>query len=168
MGMHDADRLLSEAAALVQADHDADLRSEAREVFLAEAARCRLADRHGRGQVLLRCGVLLDGEWCPQERIAGFVTLLGLDGRRQLAAEQAIVLVTGTRSALRVESTGREATLGQWLREAWDDGDILRALDARGGWHAGPVAFVGADHVVIETDTGAVALPTGTVQAWSR
>jgi hypothetical protein len=168
MGMHDADRLLSDAAALVQAEHDADLRSDAREVFLAEAARCRLADRQGRGQVLLRCGVRLDGEWCPHERIVGCVTLLGPDGRRQLVAEEAIVLVTGTRSALRVEATGREATLGRWLREAWDDGDILRALDASGGWHAGPVAFVGADHVAIETDMGAVVLPTGTVQAWSR
>lgn len=166
--MQDADRFLSDAAALIQAEQDADVRAEAREVFLAEAARCRLVDRHGPGQVLLRCGERLEGEWCPQEPVAGFVTVLGNDGRQHLVAERAIAAIAGTQSALRVETGARERTLGQWLREAWAEGHPIRALDATGGWHTGPVAFVGADHAVIDTETGPVVLPAGSVQAWSR
>lgn len=166
--MDDADRLLSDVAAVVQAEEDADLRAEAREVFLAEAARCRLADRHGSGRVLLRCGVGLDGAWCPHERVAGFVSVDGADGRRYLLTADAIVLVVGTQSALRDESSVRETTIGQWLREAWSDGHPLRALDASGSWHAGAIAFVGADHAVIDTDSGPVLLPTGSVEAWCR
>lgn len=166
--MQDADRLLSDAAALIQAEQDADVRAEAREVFVAEAARCRLADRHGRGQVQLRCGVRLEGEWCPEEPVVGFVPVLGDDGRQHLVAERAIAVVTGTQSGLRVEPPARGRTLGQWLREAWEDGHPLRALDACGAWHRGPIAFVGADHAVLDTDTGAVVLPFATVQVWSR
>lgn len=166
--MHDADRLLSDAAALVQAEHDADLRAEAREVFAVEAARCRLADRVGQGRVLLRCGVRLAGAWQPGDRIAGFIAMRDGDGRGYLVAEDAVVLVTGTQSALRDESACPETTLGHWLRQAWDDGEPVRALDALGDWHAGPVSFVGADHVVIDTDAGPAVLPAGTVQAWSR
>ena len=166
--MQDADRLLSEAAALIQAEQDADVRAEAREVYLAEAARCRLADRHGRGQVLLRCGVRLEGEWRPQEPVAGFVLMLDGEGRQHLVAERSIVVVTGTQSGLRVEPPVRERTLGQWLREAWEDGHPLRVLDASGDWHCGAIAFVGADHAVLSTDGGSVVLPYGTVQVWSR
>lgn len=167
-GMDDADRLLIDLAALIQTEQDADLRAEAREVFLAEAARCRLADRHGAGRVLLRCGVGLEGAWTAEEPVAGYVCMLGPEGRRHVVAVDAIVLVVGTQSALRVETSSRETTLGQWLREAWADGDVVRALDASGCTHAGPVGFVGADHVVIDTESGPVVLPTGTVQAWSR
>lgn len=166
--MQDADRLLSDAAALIQAEQDADVRAEAREVYLAEAARCRLGDRHGRGQVLLRSGTRLEGQWHPQDPVAGFVQVLDDDGRQHLVAERAIVVVTGTQSTLRVEPPARERTLGQWLREAWEDGHPVRALDASGTWHCGPISFVGADHAVVDADSGCVVLPYATVQVWSR
>ena len=167
-GVDDADRLWSDAAALVQADEDADLRAEAREVYAAEAARCRLVDRIGPGQVRLACGITMAGELSPGEAVTGLLALLAPDGRLVLVAERAVVLVVGTASALRVESDRREPTLGQWLREAWGDGDPVRALDATGEWHAGPVVFVGADHAVIESVQGPMVLPMRSVQAWSR
>ena len=57
--------LWQEAAAGVQSWLDADLRAEAYEVFVAEAARCRLVDRVGAARVALRCGVVLEGELVP-------------------------------------------------------------------------------------------------------
>lgn len=163
------DGLWLEATAGAQASVDAELRDDAYEVFVAEAARCRLVDRMGPTRMLLRCGEVVDGTLAPDpgEAVDDHLALRGPGGRLMLVPSAAIVSATGSRSALRTEG-GVSRTVRSWLREAWMAGDPLRVLDCRGRWTGGRLTLVGSDHVELEHDGLVTVVALSAVEAWQR
>jgi hypothetical protein len=159
-----------EATAQIRAELDDELREEAREVFVAEAARTRMIDRRGVARLLLRCGETLDGDLVPAgaEHVDGHLTVLTSADREVLVAESSIVSVTGSEPALRLESSARPRTLASWLREAWDLGVPVSGLTCRGVWVRGSIVRVGADHVDIGPVGDVVTVPFTAIEAWSR
>lgn len=147
------DEMWLEAAAMVAADVDADLRREAVEVYAAEAARTRIEDLGGAMRVRVRCGHVLAGVADPREPIAEHLVLAasGAGARDHVALvvpTWAVIAVDGSAVALRDEADGpRPRSIGSWLRERWHEGDVLRILDRSGTMHIGPLSMVGADHV---------------------
>jgi hypothetical protein len=166
--MEAGDRIWQEAAAGVQSSVDADLREEAYEIFVAEAARCRLVDRVGRTRVALRCGVSLEGELAPEydDAIDAHLMLLGVDGGSRLIPVDAIVSLTGSRPGLRPEADRIPRSLASWLREAWAADEPIRLLDGSGRWVAGHLDYVGADHVELMHEDGCFVVPVRSVEAW--
>ena len=153
--------------ARVDADAAADLAAEAAEVYLAEASRCRLVDRCGPARVTVRSGVVLDGVLLPGAAPDGHLCLRATQGASVLIPTSVVRSVAGSRSGLRDESAPAPGRLGSLLREAWQSGAPLRALDASGTWLTGTVRLVGADHVELDPGTGAVVvLPLSAVEAW--
>jgi hypothetical protein len=168
--MDSGEELWQEAVAGVQSALDADLREEAYEVFVAEAARCRLVDRVGRARVALRCGVALEGELEPDsdDGIDEHLALRGADGRSLHVPVSAIVALTGSRPTLRVEGERRPRSLTSWLRECWSADGSIRLIDGSGRWVVGRLDFVGADHVEVAHGTGLIVVPVRCVEAWQR
>lgn len=166
--MDRGDGLWQEAAAAVQSSVDADLRDEAYEVFVAEAARCRLVDRAGPARVALRCGVTLEGELvaAADDAVAEHLVLVAGDGGRRLIPVGAIVSMTGSRPGLRPEADQRARSLASSLREAWSSDELIRALDSAGRWTVGRMAFVGADHVELRHGDIRTVVPMAAVEAW--
>jgi hypothetical protein len=161
------DRLWLEAEAGLQTDLDAQVREEAYEVFVAEAARSRLVDRVGRARLVLRCGAVVTGELEPMARVpAGVIALR--DGARDLllVPVYAVLLSSGSRPGLRSEQESRP-TLTATLREAWSLATPVRVLLADGRWVSGTVGFVGADHLDMCGPDGPVSVPFASVEAWS-
>jgi hypothetical protein len=162
------EQIWHEAAAGVQASVDADLREEAYEVFVAEAARCRLVDRVGAARVALRCGVTLEGVLAPDGDGA-------LDGHLALRRADAVVLhvpvsavlrITGSDPGLRAEDGRLPRSLASWLRECWAAGDEIRLIDGSGRWVAGRLVYVGADHVEVAAGADRAVVPVQCVEAW--
>ncbi len=108
------EQLWHEAAAGVQASVDADLRDEAYEVFVAEAARCRLVDRVGAARVTLRCGVTLEGVLAPDcdDALDGHLVLRRADAGVLHVPVSAVLQVTGSGPALRAEDGAPAALAG--------------------------------------------------------
>lgn len=138
-------------------------RDGAAEVLAAEAARSRLGDRAGPARVWLRCGQVLSGVLggAPPAEDA---LLLRTDLGEIVVPEHALVCVIGGRPGLRDED-GRPPRLSQLLREAWTAGGSVRVLVRDGGWVAGPVAWVGADHAVLD-GAEPIAVPFAAADAW--
>ena len=157
-----------EAVAAVRAELDGETRDDAVEVFLAEAARCRLVDRRGPTRVTLRCGTVLSGELVgSDESIAGVLDLRDACGQRVLIPAAAVLRMVGTQAGLRPESGApRERSLMSVLRECWSAGDRLRALASDGCWIDGTVRSVASDHVVMASGADVVVLPLDAVEAW--
>ena len=152
------------AGARVAADLEGDTRDEAVEVFTAEAARCRLADRRGRAIVHLMGGHVLEGRLRPDAAVADH---LWIEGRGEaVVAVTAIRVMTGSRGSLRDEHPRRERTLASVLRERWSTAEPLRALSCDGSVRGGVLEFVGADHADLRTPSGVVTLPFPAVAAW--
>lgn len=166
--MDGGESLWHEAAAGVQSSIDADLRGDAYEVFVAEAARCRLVDRVGRARISLRCGATLEGDLVPQGEgaVVDHLVLRADDGDLLVPA-MAIVSMTGSRPALRIEGV-RSRTLGSWLREAWAADERVRLLGPSGRWVAGLVDLVGAEHVELDLDGVLTVMSCASVDAWQR
>jgi hypothetical protein len=164
--MQPEQRWWSDLVARAESEERATLRDEAHEVFVAEAARCRLTDRQGRAVITTRSGTALDGELRPDLQVNGCVSLVDDRGRECLVPTPGIVRVVGSRPALAREDGPSEASLASWLRRAWARGALVGALDASGQWRSGLLAFVGADHVEIEVGDQAEVLPFATVEAW--
>jgi hypothetical protein len=156
VAMEFPERLWLEAAAGVQSDVDASLRDEAREVYVAEAARTTLASRSGHAVVTLRSGVVLKGQ-VVDARVRpvpnGFIAI------------ESVVTVSGTTPRL-VQEDGSLPLLGSLVREAWSVGESVRLLLADGRWVPGVIAFVGADHVDIASGDARLTIPLGSVEAW--
>jgi hypothetical protein len=155
-----------EAAAGIQAEIDEELRADAREVFVAEAARTRLSDRGGRVRIATRSGGVLVGRLMAPLGPEGTLSLLQSDGRVLNVACPAIVLVTGVASGLRDESGPSTMTLGAYLRECWAVDDDLRVLASDGRWFTGTVVFVGADHCDLDCAGEVVTVPFTAMEAW--
>lgn len=164
------DDIWLEALAGVQADLDAQVRGDAYEVFVAEAARCRLADRAGSAHVRLRSGQAVDGVIAAQgrESIDGHLWLIDANGRSVLVAAAAVLVVTGTRPGLREESEDQPTSLGSWLRDAWSLDARLLALLADGSWAGDRLVHVGADHVDLSSGGSILSVPWTAVEAWVR
>lgn len=162
------DRVWLEAAARVQSDLDAEARQEAREVFVAEAARCRLADRVGDVRLTLRCGTAVDGVLVAEEPVAGHLTLRDASGRHHVIPAAAVVTMRRSRTALRPEGADEATPITQWLREAWAVHEAIRLLDSAGTSRTGVVSFVGADHVELHDSADSVVIPLAAVEMWSR
>lgn len=168
--MQDSDAIWAEAAAGVQADVDADVRAEAFEVYMAEAARMRIHDRRGPARLTLRCGAVLIGDLAGDGpgSIAGMIEMREASGRRLLVGEAAIMTLTGTAAVLHDEAVRRlRPTLSARLRETWQLGGLVRVLLADGRWVAGDIVQVGADHVELAEGGESVVIPFGAVEAWS-
>lgn len=168
--MEPGDGLWLEAAAGVQSSLDADLRDEAYEVFVAEAARSRLVDRAGPARVSLRSGVVLDGELVPHsdDAVDGHLVLVGADGRTHLIRVSAVVSLTGSRPSLRSEGDRVPRSFTSWLRETWSGDEAIRVLDGSGSWAAGRLGFVGADHVELARGESRTVIPLASIEAWQR
>lgn len=160
------DAVWLEALARVRSDEDVETRLEAREVFLAEAARCRLVDRLGRVRVQVRGGHQVEGALTRDPRVADHLVI---EGRCwSLVPVGAVVVLAGSRPGLRPEPPEGERSVGSVLRDMWVVGASLRALCSDGGTHVGSLAFVGADHVDLRTAAGVLSLPFASVAAWQR
>ena len=162
------DRVWLEAAAAVSAHRDAELRADAAEVFASEAARIRLVDLHGPLAIRVRCGQVLRGQRDDQEPVDGHLSLRPDPGTspRQilLVPSRAVISIEGSVMDLRPElDADRGRSLASWLRERWQDGEVLRILDRSGLVHAGPVEAVGADHVRL---TSSQCIAYDAVDAW--
>lgn len=169
----DADRIWDDAVACVQADLDGEAVAEAHELYLAEAARTRLAERIGRVQVSLRSGRDVRGTVVDEPQVAGHLALRGVDGACALVAEHAIRSMTGSAIRLRREDVAHSAarglparSLASWLREVWQADAAVQVIDLAGESHAGRVVFVGADHLEITARDESIVLPFAAVDLW--
>jgi hypothetical protein len=162
------EQLWHEAAAGVQASVDADLREEAFEVFVAEAARCRLVDRVGTARVTLRSGVTVEGVLVPgcDDALDGHLALRRADGGVLHVTVPSVLQVTGSGPALRVEDGRLPRSLASWLRECWSAGEVIRLIDGSGRWATGRLAYVGADHVELADGADRAVVPVQCVEAW--
>lgn len=155
-----------EALARVRASQDVETRLEAAEVFVAESGRCRLVDRVGEARVRLRGGHHLEGVLGREPCVADHLVVEG--AWWSLVPVAAVLSLTGSRPGLRSEAPERERTVASVLREMWQEGVYVRALGSEGGSIAGPLHFVGADHVDLRTSSGTLSLPMRSVSAWLR
>jgi hypothetical protein len=162
--------LWQEAAAGVQSWLDADLRAEAYEVFVAEAARCRLVDRVGSARVSLGCGVVLEGELAPDSRdaVADHLVLRGAGDVIRLVPVSSVVSIRGSLPGLRTDGDRATRSLTSWLREAWSTDQPMRLVDVAGTRVVGRLGFVGADHVELVDGEVRTVVPLASVEAWER
>jgi hypothetical protein len=166
--MTDRPEFWLEAAAGVQAHVDEQVRSEAFEVFQAEAARCRLGDRMGRLRVALRCGSVVTGDaggFGGAPPPAGTLLVRKVDGRALLISVSAVTEVTGSSAGRRREG-GLQPSLASMLRECWSAQTSVLVLRHDARWTVGRVAFVGADHVELRLANEALTIPFSAVEAW--
>lgn len=165
-------RLWAEAEAIVQAEADADLVDEAYEVFLAEAARLRLADRRGAVRLQLRCGLPVEGALVDDLRVRGHLSVTTASGGVVLVATHAIAVLEGSSRGLRVEcapDAASDLTLTSWLREAWRAGALVRVTCGDGLVRVGVLRWVGADHAELFGADGVHewVVPYDSVEAWA-
>ncbi len=158
-----------ELAAALAAERDADMRDEAYEVFVAEAARLRLVDRTGPVSLLLRCGHVIDGalDGSSSPRIVDHLTVRELGGRILHVSSAAIVTATGSHPGLRREYEVPGRTLTGWLRDAWQADAWVAALTCDRRWVCGRPLRVGADHVDLAQHGQVVTIALAAVEAWS-
>lgn len=169
-GRMDRDEQWRELAAALAAERDAEVRDEAHEVFLAEAARLRLLDRSGPVRLLLRCGQVVDGSLdagCGP-LIADHLTVHESGGRILYVASTAVVSVTGSQPGLRREREIAGRTVPGWLRDAWQADQWVAALTCDRRWVSGRPVRVGADHVDLAQNGEVVTVGLSAVEAWSQ
>ncbi len=167
--MQDPESQWLAAAADLQADMDADVRAEAFEVFVAEAARARLADRVGSVRVSVRCGhvVIGDLDATPEGEVAGHLQLVDVTGRRLLIPAASVLVMTGSRPGLRAEEPSRAArSITARLREAWILDESVRALLVDGRSVGSRLLHVGADHVELDEGATGMVVALGAVDVW--
>ena len=162
------DDMWLDAAAGVQSDVDADLRAEAFEVFVAEAARSRLVDRTGDISVRVRSGSALRGRAFEAgfvARVDGHLVLITADRRAMLVPVGAVVTLTGASGSLRDEGAPARS-LASVLRDCWHAGDVVRVLCADGRWLSGRLTVVAADHADLAGADGATTVAYAGAEAW--
>lgn len=165
-----------EAVSRVRADIAAEVRDEAFELFVVEAARSRLVDRRGHGRLHLRCGETLEGDLGAggragvdgEDAVEGQVRLVDSTGRSWLVPVSSVVTLVGTRPVVRPEGTSAGVSLGSWLRETWTLGIPVHVVTMHGQRLRGHLAQIGADHVDLRADGSVVTVAIGAVDAWSR
>jgi len=162
--MDTTDRLWLEAQASAQTGIDADTREEAYEVFVAEAARCRLVDRRGSVSLRMRSGTVIRGRQAEGD-VEGHLHLEMDDATVvQVCAEQVVVIGGGAACLRREDASWR--TLTSCLRDAWSDTCTIRVLATDGVWRHGEIDFVGADHVTLRADGTLVTVAFQAAEAW--
>lgn len=155
--------------AALPARSDADVRADAFELFMAEAARVRMTERTGPARVELRSGAVIVGALVPPDADAVERHLLVVDraGRRLLVFVDAVTALVGASAALRDESSARPVrTLASRLRECWTSGSRLRVMMRDGRWIDGAIALVAADHVELIVSGERWVVPFRAAEAW--
>lgn len=151
-------------------DLDGQVRADAYELFMAEAARMRLVERSGPARVILRSGVALSGQLVPPDgpnAVHGLIDLLARDGRRLRVPAEAVVALVGASAALRDEgSSGPPRSIASLLREIWATRGRARTLLRDAGWIEGAIVLVGADHVELESAGERWVVPFAAVDVW--
>jgi len=146
---------------------DDHVRDEAFELFAAEAARTRLADRAGNVRIVLRSGRVLVGELGTAEQVAGHLRLVDGRGRQLLVAVDAISTIRGSSTALRDEETAeRSRSLASMLRETWALGERLQVLLHTGEWIGGAIRLVASDHLELVVGADDCVIPFAASEAW--
>lgn len=145
-----------EAAGIVQADHDADVRLEARGLAVAEMADVTFAERIAALRNRSQVTVVIRHE----ERISGIVEQSGGDSlvlrapHPVLIPINAITVIWSLPRVLHDEPTtttqrARTVTWRSIMRELL--GESLQ-IQARGICHTGRLTWVGADHVSLTSE----------------
>ena len=163
-----SDDMWLDATAGVQSEVDSNLRAEAFEIYVAEAARCRLDDRSGDVCVTLRSGALIKGAALGARavpRVEGMIVLAEAHRGTVLVAASAVMSMTGATGSMRDEGAPTRS-LASVLRDSWGAGDTVRALGADGQWRSGRLAMVAADHVDLEGAGGVTTLAVPGVEVW--
>ncbi len=157
-----------DALSVVRSDVEVQTRDDAAEVFVAEAARVRLADRHGPARLVLRSGTVLSGVLRGDGEVVMGVLQLDDDDRYALVRRTACLRIVGSTPTLRPDGSGpRPRTLASVLRDWWSAADAVRVLCADGTWLDGPLRMVGNDHAVLEAGGVPIVLPFDGVDAWT-
>jgi hypothetical protein len=161
-----------EAIAGLQADVDAELRDDAYEVFVAEAARGRVVDRVGTARVVLRSGASVDGTLVTdaESRIEDHL-VLHANGREVLVPLTAVVTIIGSQPGLRPDRVPDQdravvPRITRRLRESWQSGERVRVLTRTGDWISGVIVHVGADHADVDDDGTTITVLLRSVDAW--
>jgi len=126
----------------------AEVRDDAVEVYLAEAARARLAERTGEAVVHLVTGRRVRGRLVASS-VHGCLRVVA-DRDDLLVPQDAIVRIDGSRGGLRHEGQGLPWTIGSWLRAIHAGGGLVQVVLRDATTVAGSPTFVGGDHVEIE------------------
>lgn len=146
-----------EAAGLVQADHDVDVRLEARGLVVAEMADVTFAERMAAVQPGVQVAITVRSE----ERVTGIVILTGEDflvlrdpGPRVIPMN-AIVGIASLPRVLHEEPTtthqrARTATWRSIMRELL--GESIQ-IESSGVHYTGRLTWVGADHVSLTSES---------------
>ena len=155
-----------DVAASVQGQVEDEAVSEAFEVYQAELARVRLADRVGDVQITLVGGRVLDGRLVGGSRIHDHL-VLSMDPMTSAAVRtDAVLFVRGSRARLHPDDEEDPQRLTMWLR---DLGYLpIRLLLADGSTLEGILRSVAADHVELEMRGRGEewAVPLSAVDAW--
>lgn len=153
----------------LRADADAEVREDAFELFMAEAARMRLTERAGDARVALRSGAVLTGELSAPgaDAVGRHLHLVDSAGRSVLVSVDAVTAIIGASAALREESTGHLArSLASRLRECWAAGSRLRVLLCDGRWIEGGIVLVASDHLELIVGGDRWVVPFAASEAW--
>lgn len=159
------DRRWLDLTSTLRAQDADELRGEAVEVLLAEAARCRLADRVGPAVVRLVGGSVLRGRLVSSD-VDGYLRVDDGTDHDLLVRIGAISRIDGSQAALRREEGAPSVTIGSRLRATQGADAHVRATLADGAVVAGRVSVVGADHVEIAHDGTSTVLVVATVAVW--
>ena len=145
-----------EAVGAVQADHDVDIRLEARGLVVAEMADVTFADRMAAVQPGSQVAITIRGG----ERITGIVELTGADFLVLRAPGPRVVpvnAIAGTSSLPRVLHEERTTTPPRARTVTWRS--IMRELlgesiqiESSGTHFTGRLTWVGADHVSLTSE----------------
>jgi hypothetical protein len=142
------------------------VREDAFEFFVTEAARIRLVDRRGVVRLHVRSGAVVTGELSAHDD-GECLELVDSSGRTVLVPVAAVSSIRGSRTALRDESrSSRPRSLASRLREHWSSGTRLRVLLHSGEWIAGVVTLVAADHVELVIASESCVVPFAAAEAW--
>ena len=100
------------------------------------------------------------------DALDGYMALRRADAGILHVPVSAVLRVTGSGTALRVEEGRLPRSLASWLRECWSTGEVIRLIDGSGRWVAGRLEYVGADHVEVADGAGRTIVPVHCVEAW--
>lgn len=142
------------------------VREDAFEFFVAEAARIRLVDRRGVARVIVRSGAVVTGELSPHD-VGDCLEMVDSSGHGLLVPVAAVSSIRGSRAALRDEAgPTRPRSLASRLRECWSAGGRLRVLLHTGEWTEGVITLVAADHVELVIADETCVVPYSAVEVW--
>ena len=159
----DLDRLWQDAVAMVEGELSDDAVSEAYEVYRAELARSRLADRVGDLEVMLAGGVVLRGRLVVDEPVADCLILGTPEGERWAVAASAVMTLRGGATGLRPEQEDAPSRLTSILRG--EERSVVEVCLRDGQRWQSTLLAVAGDHLVLARSSEEVLVPFSAVAA---